>query len=279
MNGASSLLAPIAKRLAGKVALITGGASGIGKSTAKLFAEHGAKVIIVDIQDELGLSVSQDKSINGTISYVHCDVTCESDVQNAVSTAVSKHGKLDIMFNNAGITMGDANILSVEQKDYKRVFDVNVLGPFLGAKHAAKVMIPAKRGTILFTASASTESHGLASHIYTASKHAVVGLTKNLCVDLGQYGIRVNCISPHAVATPLFLKASGIDDKKQAEDLISSAANLKGPVLEAGDVAEAALFLASEAESKYVSGLNLVVDGGYSTTNIAFSESIQKFFT
>ncbi|KAG2670507.1 hypothetical protein I3843_14G088200 [Carya illinoinensis] len=253
MNGASSLLAPIAKRLAGKVALITGGASGIGKSTAKLFAEHGAKVIIVDIQDELGLSVSQDKSINGTISYVHCDVTW--------------------------ITMGDANILSVEQKDYKRVFDVNVLGPFLGAKHAAKVMIPAKRGTILFTASASTESHGLASHIYTASKHAVVGLTKNLCVDLGQYGIRVNCISPHAVATPLFLKASGIDDKKQAEDLISSAANLKGPVLEAGDVAEAALFLASEAESKYVSGLNLVVDGGYSTTNIAFSESIQKFFT
>ncbi|KAG6678615.1 hypothetical protein I3842_14G089300 [Carya illinoinensis] len=178
-----------------------------------------------------------------------------------------------------GLLWAMQNILSVEQKDYKRVFDVNVLGPFLGAKHAAKVMIPAKRGTILFTASASTESHGLASHIYTASKHAVVGLTKNLCVDLGQYGIRVNCISPHAVATPLFLKASGIDDKKQAEDLISSAANLKGPVLEAGDVAEAALFLASEAESKYVSGLNLVVDGGYSTTNIAFSESIQKFFT
>ncbi|XP_040993551.1 secoisolariciresinol dehydrogenase-like [Juglans microcarpa x Juglans regia] len=278
MNGASSVLAPIAKRLAGKVALITGGASGIGKSTARLFAEHGAKVIIADIQDELGFSVCQDKSISGDISYVHCDVTSESDVENAVNTAVSKHGKLDIMFNNAGRTgQIDENILTLEQKDYKRVFDVNVLGSFLGAKHAAKVMIPAKRGTILFTASNVTQSHGMASHTYTASKHAVVGLTKNLCVELGQYGIRVNCISPHALPTPLLLNSTGID-KTKAEEMISSAANLKGAVLEEGDLAEAALFLASE-ESKYVSGLNLVVDGGYSTTNIAFPESIQKFFS
>ncbi|XP_040993536.1 secoisolariciresinol dehydrogenase-like [Juglans microcarpa x Juglans regia] len=278
MNGASSLLAPIAKRLAGKVALITGGASGIGESTARLFAEHGAKVIIADIQDELGFSVCQDKSINGDISYVHCDVTSESDVENAVNTAVSKHGKLDIMFNNAGhIGQIHENIVALEQEDYKRVFDVNVLGSFLGAKHAAKVMIPAKRGSILFTASSVTQSHGIASHTYTASKHAVAGLTKNLCVELGQYGIRVNCISPHSVATPMLLKSIGID-KKKAEEIISSAANLKGAVLEGGDLAEAALFLASE-ESKYVSGLNLVVDGGYSTTNIAFPQSIQKFFS
>ncbi|KAG6629455.1 secoisolariciresinol dehydrogenase-like [Carya illinoinensis] len=278
MNGAS-LLAPIAKRLAGKVAMITGGASGIGESTARLFAKHGAKVIIADIQDELGFSVCQDKSINGAISYVHCDVTSESDVQNAVNAVVSKHGKLDIMFNNAGYAgQSKANILAVEQKGYKRIFDVNVLGSFLGAKHAAKVMIPEKRGSILFTSSCATQSHGLVSHIYTASKHAVVGLTKNLCVELGQYGIRVNCISPHGVATPMFLKSMGIDKKKKAEEIISSAANLKGPVLEAEDLAEAALFLASE-ESKYVSGLNLVVDGGYSTTNIAFEQSIQKFFT
>ncbi|KAG6678601.1 hypothetical protein I3842_14G088200 [Carya illinoinensis] len=277
MNGAS-LLAPIAKRLAGKVALITGGASGIGESTARLFAKHGAKVVIADIQDELGFSVCQDKSINGAISFVHCNVTSESDVQNAVNTTVSKHGKLDIMFNNAGcLGQSKANILAVEQKGYKRIFDVNVLGSFLGAKHAAKVMIPAKSGTILFTASCATQSHGLVSHIYTASKHAVVGLTKNLCVELGQYGIRVNCISPHGVATPMFLKSMGIDKKKKADEIISSAANLKGPVLEAEDLAEAALFLASE--SKYVSGLNLVVDGGYSTTNIAFEQSIRKFFT
>ncbi|KAG6678603.1 hypothetical protein I3843_14G087500 [Carya illinoinensis] len=278
MNGAS-LLAPIAKRLAGKVALITGGASGIGENTAKLFAEHGAKVIIADIHDKLGFSVCQDKSINGAISYVHCDVTSESDVQNAVNTAMSKHGKLDIMFNNAGCPgQNKANILAVEQEGYKRIFDVNVLGSLLGAKHAAKVMIPAKRGTILFTASCATVSHGLSSHIYTASKHAVVGLTKNLCVELGQYGIRVNCISPHGVATPMVLKVLGIDNKKKAEEIISCAANLKGPVLEVGDVADAALFLASD-ESKYVSGLNLVVDGGFSTTNIALEESTKKFIS
>ncbi|KAG6678616.1 hypothetical protein I3842_14G089400 [Carya illinoinensis] len=250
MNGASSLLAPIAKRLVGKVALITGGASGIGESTARLFAKHGAKVIIADIQDELGFSVCQDKSINGGISYVHCDVTSESDVENAVNTAVSKHGKLDIMFNNAGLA-GQLyeNILAIEPKEYKRLFDVNVLGSFLGAKHAAK----------------------------TASKHAVVGLTKNLCVELEQYGIRVNCISPHFVATPMVQKAIRIDTKK-VEEIVSSAANLKGVVLEARDVADATLFLASE-ESKYLSGLNLVVDGGYSATNIAFPVSIQKFFS
>ncbi|KAG6678604.1 hypothetical protein I3842_14G088500 [Carya illinoinensis] len=275
MNGAS-LLAPIANRLADKVALITGGASGIGESTARLFAKHGAKIIIADINDELGFSVCQDKSINGAISYVHCDVTSESDVQNAVNTAVSKHGKLDIMFNNAGYPgQNKANILAVEQEGPN---SQHVLGSFLGAKHAAKVMIPAKRGTIIFTASCATQSHGLVSHIYTASKHAVVGLTKNLCVELGQYGIRVNCISPHGVATPMFLKSMGIDKKKKAEEIISSSANLKGPILEAEDLAEAALFLASE-ESKYVSGLNLVVDGGYSTTNTAVEQSRKKFFT
>ncbi|KAF5470758.1 hypothetical protein F2P56_011249, partial [Juglans regia] len=177
----TAMLAPIAKRLAGKVALITGGASGIGESTARLFAEHGAKVIIADIQDELGFSICQDKSTNGAISYVNCDVTSESDVQNAVNTAVSKHRKLDIMFSNAGrAARVDANILAFDQEEYKKVFDVNVWGSMLAAKHAAKVMIPEKKGNIIFNASSVTQSQGMAPHPYTASKHAVVGLTKNL---------------------------------------------------------------------------------------------------
>ncbi|KAK9291247.1 hypothetical protein L1049_009435 [Liquidambar formosana] len=137
----SSLITPIAKRLEGKVALITGGASGIGESSARLFVQHGAKVVVADIQDDLGLSLSKD--INGSneaISFVHCDATSDSDVQNAVDTAVSKHGKLDIMFSNAGITAGNLNpsISAVDHEDFKRVFDVNVHGALLAAKHAAR---------------------------------------------------------------------------------------------------------------------------------------------
>ncbi|KAG6620444.1 hypothetical protein I3843_14G088100 [Carya illinoinensis] len=269
MDGTISMLAPIAKRLAGKVALITGGASGIGESTARLFAEHSAKVIIADIQDELGFSICQDKSTHGAISYVHCDVTSESDVQNAINTVLSKHGKLDIMFSNAGcLAQADANILAFDPEEYKKDFDVNVWGSMLVAKHAAKVMIPEKKGTIIFTASSVTQSQGMGSHTYTVSKHALVGLTKNLCVELGQYGIRVNCISPFVVAGHPY---------ERCEEIVSTAANLKGVVLEATDVAEAALFLGSE-ESKYVSGFNLVVDGGFSVTNIALPETIRKLF-
>ncbi|XVE96338.1 hypothetical protein REPUB_Repub02eG0213000 [Reevesia pubescens] len=256
----------VTKRLDGKVALITGGASGLGECTAKLFVKHGAKVLIVDIQDELGLSLCQELGAE-TSSYVHCDVTCESDVQNAVELAVSKYGRLDIMFNNAGI-IGD-NELSVTNnstENFKRVFDVNVLGGFLGAKHAARVMVPARKGCILFTASLASKISSGNPHAYKASKHAVAGLTKSLSVELGEHGIRVNCISPYATATPLFQKTFGLFDKKKGEEMIAVSAVLKGTVLEPEDFANAALYLASD-EAKYISGVNLAIDGGYSLSN------------
>ncbi|OAY42956.1 secoisolariciresinol dehydrogenase [Manihot esculenta] len=269
----------ITRRLEGKVALITGGASGIGEATARLFVHHGAKVLIADIQDELGLSLCQEFSSQETISYVHCDVTSDTDVKNAVDTAISKYGKLDIMFNNAGIGgIAESGISTSSNENFKKVFDVNVFGAFLGAKHAARVMIPAKKGCIIFTSSgASVCAMEVASNAYAASKHAVVGLAKNLCVELGQYGIRVNCISPFGVATPLFLRNMTLG-KKEAEELISSAGNLKGVVLEVEDIAEAALYFASE-ESKYVSGINLVVDGGYSLTNPTFANALKSLFS
>ncbi|CAI0556158.1 unnamed protein product [Linum tenue] len=175
-------------------------------------------------------------------------------MQNAVDTAVSMHGKLDIMYNNAGIA-GEkkVGILSVEREVFRKVFDVNVYGSFLAAKHAARVMVPRKSGTILLTGSVATESYGFATHTYTASKHAVVGLAKSLCVELGEFGIRVNCISPFGVATP---------DEKALEEMFTAMGNLKGVVLKPKNVAEVALNLVSD-ESRYLSGLNLLVDGGF----------------
>ncbi|KAI3949424.1 hypothetical protein MKW92_036412 [Papaver armeniacum] len=269
--------APVANRLHGKVAIITGGASGIGESTARLFVRYGANVI-ADIQDDLGQSVCEDVDPTGrTISYIHCDVTEEADIENLVDSTIKKYGKLDIMYNNAGIINGfGKSILDTSFEEFKKVIDVNVLGSFLGAKHAARVMIPAKKGCILFTASVASIIAGDTANAYTTSKHAIVGLTKNLCVELGQHGIRVNCISPFAIASRLLADAINMDTST-LEAAVYESAVLKGTLIKAEDIAEAAVYLSSD-ESKYVNGLNLVVDGGYTTTNPTFSMSLKASF-
>lgn len=255
------------------MAIITGGASGFGESTARLFVRHGAKVIVADVQDELGRSLCQELGPEKTVSYVHCDVTSDSDVKNAVDVAVAKYGKLDIMYNNAGITGEmDPTILGTEGENFKKVFEVNVYGGFLGAKHAARVMIPKRRGVILFTASVASVNSGESPHAYAMSKNAVVGLMRNLCVELGEFGIRVNSVSPGAIATPLLRNALGFTEEA-LEEVIRSTAILKGAVPTAEDVAEAALYLCSD-ESRVISGHNLVVDGGYSTANRSFSAAV-----
>ncbi|KAK7274534.1 hypothetical protein RIF29_15628 [Crotalaria pallida] len=257
-------LCSILFRLEGKVALVTGGASGIGEATARLFTKHGAKVVIADIQDDLGQSVSRDLESS---SFVHCDVTKEDDVEKAVNTTVSKHGKLDIMFNNAGITgVNQTNITDYKLSDFEQVVKVNLVGVFLGTKHGARVMIPARRGSIINTASVCGSIGGVASHAYTSSKHGVVGLVKNTAVELGAYGIRVNSVSPYVVATPLAKNFFKLDD----EGCLSVYSNLKGADLLPRDVAEAALYLGSD-DSKYVSGHNLVIDGGFTIVNPGFT--------
>ncbi|KAK7263430.1 hypothetical protein RJT34_31020 [Clitoria ternatea] len=261
---ASASLVAAARRLEGKVALITGGGSGIGEATARLFSKHGAKVVIADIQDHLGHSLCKDLEESSS-SYVHCDVTKETDVENAVNTAVSKYGKLDIMFNNAGIGGANkSNIVENEKSEFEQVINVNLVGVFLGTKHAARVMIPERRGSIINTASVCGSIGGVASHPYTSSKHAVVGLTRNTAVELGALGVRVNCVSPYMVATPLAKDFFKLSD----EGVRGVYFNLKGD-LEPNDVAEAALYLGSDA-SKFVSGHNLVVDGGFTVVNNGF---------
>ncbi|CAI0391628.1 unnamed protein product [Linum tenue] len=249
------------RKLEGKVAIITGGASGIGESTARLFVHHGAKVLIADVQDKLGPPK--------IVSFVHCNVTSDSDLENAVDTAVSRYDQLDIMYNNAGIGGNlDTTILNSDNADFKKVLEINLFGSFLGAKHAARVMIPARKGCILFTGSVAASISGDLSYAYKASKHAILGLNNNLTVELGKYGIRVNTISPYGVATPMV--TSGMQmDKKAAEALFTFIGNLRGAILEPEDVARAALYLASD-DAKYVSGLNLIVDGGHNHNHPLF---------
>lgn len=250
-------------RLEGKVAVITGGASGIGEASARLFVEHGARVVIADIQDELSLQVVS--SIGGDKAcYRRCDVSDEKQVEETVAYAVEKYGTLDIMFSNAGILGSFGSLLEMDMTAFDRIMAVNTRGAALAVKHAARVMVANKiRGSIICTASVEAILAGEASLAYIASKHAILGVVKAAARDLGQYGIRVNCVSPYGIATPMVCKSIGAD-AATIEARICGNANLKGVSLNTKHIAEAALFLGSD-ESAYVSAHNLAVDGGLSS--------------
>ncbi|CAI9112310.1 OLC1v1012747C1 [Oldenlandia corymbosa var. corymbosa] len=251
------------KKLEGKVAIITGGASGIGEATARLFSIHGAKVVIADVQDEKGRIITESIGPNNC-SYVHCDVTKEEEVKSMVESTVQTYGKVDIMFSNAGILRKldqDPPILDLNLSEIDLTWSVNARSMAACVKHAAKAMVElGVKGSIVCTGSTAAVCGGIGWTGYHMSKHAVLGLMRCASKQLGKHGIRVNCVSPSVVATPLMCEAFD-KSAEEIEKLFRTATNLKEVVLKAEDVAEAVLFLASD-DSGFITGHNLMVDGG-----------------
>ncbi len=262
-------------RLEGKVAAITGGASGFGAAAAKRFVEEGARVVLGDIQEDAGKAVAAE--LGDSAVYVECNVTNEDHIANLVDTAVSEFGKLDIMYNNAGIVGAVGPIASTPGDEWRFTVDILLNGVFYGCKHAARVMMPQGSGSIISMASTAGILGGLGPHCYTACKHAVVGLTKGVAAELCHHNIRVNAIAPAGMATAMVANVSTGDPDaiEETKKILAQNSPLKGRPGLAEDVANAALWLASD-ESGYTSGHTLTTDAGITvgaTTNpIAFAE-------
>jgi len=254
----------VAGRVAGKVAVITGAASGLGEATARLMHAEGASVLLADIQDDRGQRVAAEL---GTRSrYLHCDVTAEAEVASVVDTAVREFGRLDCMFNNAGIVGAHGGIDEIPLEEYEFTMAVLLRSVFLGMKHAARVMKPQHSGVILNTASIGGLQGGFGPHVYGAAKGAVIALTRNVAAELGAWSIRVNAIAPGKILTPM--NAASVvgdpDAMDEAREAFRTRTPLPGRIGVADDIAHAALWLASD-DAGFVSGHVLVVDGGLTT--------------
>ncbi len=251
-------------KLDGKVALITGGASGIGAATVRRFVAEGARVVIADLLDERGQKLAAN--LGQAVSYVHTDVCEEAQVKGAIDHAVERFGRLDCLFNNAGFAGVDGTIEETDGAGLARTVQVLFNGVVLGMKHAAPVMKRQRSGSIISTASVAGIRAGMGPHVYSGCKAAVVHLTRSVAMELGESGVRVNCICPGGIVTPIFGRHFGLADHEIDERLVvlREALALAQPIRRAGepeDIANAALWLASD-ESTFVNGHALVVDGG-----------------
>ncbi len=251
-------------RVSDKVIAITGAASGLGEATARLMHAEGGFVVLADIQDERGQQIADE--LGDRARYLRCDVTSEAEVANVVDTAVSAFGRLDCMFNNAGIIGAHGPIDEIPLDEYEFTMAVLLRSVFLGMKHAARVMKQQQSGVILSTSSIGGLQGGLGTHIYGAAKGAIVALTKNVAAELGAWSIRVNAIAPGKILTPMNAAAvvGSADAIDEAREAFQTRTPLRGRIGMPDDIAHAALWLASD-DAGFVSGQTLVVDGGLTT--------------
>ncbi|HUG95614.1 MAG TPA: SDR family oxidoreductase [Pleomorphomonadaceae bacterium] len=242
------------------MALVTGAASGIGAASARALAALGVRVVIADIQVAKGEGLA--KELGDSASFFRTDVTVEADVAGAVDHAVSRFGGLDLMVNNAGVVGAVGSIRETTLADWNATIAVLLGSAFLGVKHAARVMVPRGRGSIINIASVAGVVGGLGPHAYTAAKHGVIGLTRSASSELAASGVRVNAIAPGAVVTPMTAQLTD-GDVDEARRRISQMAP-SGAAIEADDIAQGVLYLASDA-ARHVTGHTLVIDSGLTT--------------
>lgn len=247
-------------KLDGKVAIITGAAGGIGKVTAELFLKEGAKVALVDLSEDALQETKDALDQPDNLITITSDVSKEEDVKNYVETTKNKFGRIDILFNNAGITGEQTDIVDIDVEDFDNIMAINGRGVFLGLKHVLPTMIAQESGSIINTSSVDglRGSPGLAP--YASSKHAVVALTKTAALEVAESGVRVNSIHPSPVDTSMMesLESNTGDADTAKDDYIATIP--LGRYAHAEDIAKLVLFLASD-DSQFISGSQYRVDG------------------
>ena len=246
--------------LAGKVAIITGAASGIGRATAELFASEGAAVVAADVDDRAGQQVADELAANDcSCAFVHADVSKDADVQAMIHFALAEYGRLDVLFNNAGIEGEQAPTADATLENFDRVIGINLRGVFLGCKHGIEAMLRTGGGTIINNASVAGLVGFAGIPAYCAAKGGVVQLTRTAALEYATRGVRVNCLCPGIIDTPMVDRFTHDDAQARAQmETLEPVARMGTP----REVAQLALFLASE-RSSFVTGAVIPVDGGF----------------
>lgn len=244
-------------RLKEKTAIITGGAAGLGKTTALLFAGEGAEVAIVDISVDDGAQAADEIERSGGAAFaIGCDVADGTQVEHAIAATLNRFGKIDILVNNAGVNaVGDETIASMQSAEWDHVFNVNAKGVFLCCKYAIPAMKARQRGSIVNVASNGALYGADGGHAYRASKAALFSLTRTLAIELAGYNIRVNCLCPGAMDTPMRQLAA------KTRPVVSPATVPLGRIADPLEIASFILFLSSD-EASYVTGAVHIADGG-----------------